>query len=253
MITSACATALAGLSSTKQSSSGSVDLHGAHFRGWNKYAGTYPAKMSTVVLIFADGAQIRARIFFLTVKLISFSTYRRNHREITTRRDTTQIRARICAPVHVYAGGGGDEYAVTPDAGSNLSDMTVVGRCMWCSRVRVRRVVVPKNIQPARRPTKCSWTTTLTGKLQVSASTCAGVPVSVLNIRTQSDCACRGHGQACLDQRILLVSQTVVESIQLFIWSDAPSWVKRHEPNRLFFRPQRSLSKRLQTRPPSTY
>ena len=32
-----------------------------------------------------------------------------------------------------------------------------------CSRVRVRRVVVPKNIQPAR--TKCSWTTTLTGKL----------------------------------------------------------------------------------------
>ena len=83
MITSACATALAGLSSTTQSSSGSVDLHGAHFRGWNKYAGTYPAKMSNVVLIFADGAQIRAR---------------------------------ICAPVHVYAGGGGggDEYAVTP-------------------------------------------------------------------------------------------------------------------------------------------
>ena len=59
MITSACAAALAGLRSTKQSSSGSVDLHGAHFRGGNKYAGTYPAKMSTVVLIFADGAQIR--------------------------------------------------------------------------------------------------------------------------------------------------------------------------------------------------
>ena len=62
MITSACATALAGLNSTKQSSSGSVNLQGAHFRGWNKYAGTYPAKMSTVVLIFADGAQIRVRI-----------------------------------------------------------------------------------------------------------------------------------------------------------------------------------------------
>ena len=30
------------------------------------------------------------------------------------------------------------------------------------------------------------------------------------NTRTQSDCACRGHGQACLDRRILLVSQTVV-------------------------------------------
>ena len=44
MITSACATALAGLKSTKQSSSGSVRLHGAHFRGWNKYAGTYPRK-----------------------------------------------------------------------------------------------------------------------------------------------------------------------------------------------------------------
>ena len=79
MITSACATALAGLSSTKQSSSGPVDLHGAHFHGGNKYAGTYPAKMSTVVLNFADGAQIHAR---------------------------------ICAPVHVYARG--IEYAVTP-------------------------------------------------------------------------------------------------------------------------------------------
>ena len=42
------------------------------FSRGNKYAGTYPAKMSTVVLIFADGAQIRAR---------------------------------ICAPMHVYAGG----------------------------------------------------------------------------------------------------------------------------------------------------
>ena len=64
-----------GTELTKQPSSGSVDLHGAHFRGGNKYAGTYTAKMSTVVLIFADGAQIR------------------------------------CAPVHVYAGG--NEYAVT--------------------------------------------------------------------------------------------------------------------------------------------
>ena len=76
MITSACATALARLSLTKQSSSGSVDLHGVHFRGWNKYADTYPAKM---VLIFAYGAQIRAR---------------------------------ICAPAHVYARR--NEYALTP-------------------------------------------------------------------------------------------------------------------------------------------
>ena len=49
------------------------------FAGENNYAGTYPAKMSTIVLIFADGAQICAR---------------------------------ICAPVHVYAEG--IEYAVTP-------------------------------------------------------------------------------------------------------------------------------------------
>ena len=35
----------------------------AHFRGWNKYAGTYPAKMSTMVLIFADGAHAGAREF----------------------------------------------------------------------------------------------------------------------------------------------------------------------------------------------
>ena len=49
-------------------------LPGARFRGGNEYAGMYPAKMSTMVHIFADGARIRAR---------------------------------ICAPVHVYAGGGG--------------------------------------------------------------------------------------------------------------------------------------------------
>ena len=61
---------------TELDSSGSVDLYGAHFREWNKYAGTHSAKMSTMVLIFADGAQIRAR---------------------------------VCAPVHVYAEG--NEYA----------------------------------------------------------------------------------------------------------------------------------------------
>ena len=44
------AAALARLSSRKQSSSGSVDLHGAHFRGWNKYPRTYPAKMSTMMV-----------------------------------------------------------------------------------------------------------------------------------------------------------------------------------------------------------
>ena len=60
------------------------------------------------------------------------------------------------------------------------------------------------------------------------------------NTRTQSDCACRGNGQACLDQRVLLVSQTVVESIQLFLFEvEAQSWVKRHEPNRWALRPQK--------------
>ena len=61
------------------------------------------------------------------------------------------------------------------------------------------------------------------------------------NTRTQSDCACRGNGQACLDRRVFLVSQTVVKSIQLFffIWSRGPPWVKRHEPNRLAFRQQK--------------
>ena len=59
------------------------------------------------------------------------------------------------------------------------------------------------------------------------------------NTRTQSDCACRGNGQACLDRQVLLVSQTVVEFIQLFLFEvEAQSWVKRHEPNRCAFRPQ---------------
>ena len=35
----------------KSSQAQSVDLNGVHFRGWNKYAGTYPTKMSTMVLI----------------------------------------------------------------------------------------------------------------------------------------------------------------------------------------------------------
>ena len=37
-----CATALARLSSTKQSSSGSVDLHGAHFRRGEQIRGYVP-------------------------------------------------------------------------------------------------------------------------------------------------------------------------------------------------------------------
>ena len=100
MITSACASALAGLSLTKQSSAESVDLHSAHFRGWNKYVGTYPTKLSTVVLIFADGAQIRAR---------------------------------ICASVHVYAEGS--YYAVTPVYSSSFLQVIQSTRDTRCNGV----------------------------------------------------------------------------------------------------------------------
>ena len=79
MITSACAAALAGLRSTKQSSSGSVDLHGAHFRGGNKYAGTYPAK--------------------------------NEHRGAHFRGWCTNSLANLCAGARLR---GGNEYAVTP-------------------------------------------------------------------------------------------------------------------------------------------
>ena len=61
------------------------------------------------------------------------------------------------------------------------------------------------------------------------------------NTRTQSDCACRGHGQACLDRRVLLVSQTVVESIQLFFclkWRPSREWWDTSQIHGLF-RPQK--------------
>ena len=82
MITSACAAALAGLSSTKQPSSGSVNLHGAHFRG---------------------GEQIRGYV------------HRENeHRGAHFRGWCTNSLANLCAGARLRGGGGGNEYAVTP-------------------------------------------------------------------------------------------------------------------------------------------
>ena len=57
----------------------------------------------------------------------------------------------------------------------------------------------------------------------------------LFNTRSQSDCACRGHSQVCLDRRTLLVLQTVVwiHSSLFLKWIEA-SWMKTDEPNRLF-------------------
>ena len=75
-------------------------------------------------------------------------------------------------------------------------------------------VVVPKNIQPAR--TKCSWTTTLTGKLSSFGldprrSSNFSFCLLVLNTRTQSDYACRGNGQASLTNCCLNSSNSLFE------------------------------------------
>ena len=115
-----------------------------------------------------------------------------------------------------------------------------------CSRVRVRRAVVPKNVQPAR--TKCSWTTTLTGKLSSfgldprrssNFSFCFEHSDSVW---LRGPRPWPGMPRSCWCHKLLLNP-----SNSFFFEVDAPSWVKRHERNRLF-RPQGSLSKRLQTR-----
>ena len=105
------------------------------------------------------------------------------------------------------------------------------------SRVSVPRVAVPKNIQPAC--TKFSWSTRLTGKYSsfgIGQRRSSNFSFCFFNTWIQSDCVCRGHGQACLDRRILLVSQTVVWIHPIFFcfWVEASSLVKRHEPKRLF-------------------
>ena len=79
-------------------------LPGARFRGGNEYAGTYPAKMSTMVHIFADGARIRAR---------------------------------ICAPVHVYAGGGGGGEQIRCYTGTSEPAFSSVGHHEFAVRERL--------------------------------------------------------------------------------------------------------------------
>ena len=110
-----------------------------------------------------------------------------------------------------------------------------------CSRVRVRRVVVPKNIQPAR--TKCSWTATLTGKLSSfgfdprrssNFSLCFSTLGLSLTARAEAMTRHASIGESSWCHKLLLNP-----SNSFFIWSRGPPWVKRHEPNRWAFRPQK--------------
>ena len=81
-----------------------------------------------------------------------------------------------------------------------------------CSRVRVLRVAVPKNILYNPRVPSARELPRWRANFQVSASTRVGVPISVsawlLNTRTQSDCACRGDGQACMPRSANLAGVT---------------------------------------------
>ena len=119
--------------------------------------------------------------------------------------------------------------------------------CRRCSRVRVRRVVVPKNIQPAR--TKCSWTTTLTGKLSSFG----------LDPRRSSNFSfCFEHSDSVWlrvprpwpgmprSANLASVKNCCWIHPTLYLkWMPRRQW--RDKPNRPF-RAQASLSKRLQTR-----
>ena len=115
-----------------------------------------------------------------------------------------------------------------------------------CSRVRVRRVVVPKNIQPAR--TKCSWTTTLTGKIssfgldprrssnfsfwfEHSDSVWLRVPRPWPGMPRSANLA--GATNCCWIQPTLYLK-----------WRPRREW---RDTNRMGFFDHRSLSKRLQT------
>ena len=100
-----------------------------------------------------------------------------------------------------------------------------------CSRVRVRRVVVPKNIQPAR--TKYSWTTTPTGKLSSFSldphrssnfSLCFSALGLSLTALAEAMARYASIDEPCWCHKLLF------ESIQLFFWSGGPvnedAWTK---------------------------
>ena len=96
-------------------------------------------------------------------------------------------------------------------------------RVRRCSRVRVRRVAVPKNIQPAR--TKCSWTTTLTGKLSSfgfdprrssNFSFCFSTVGLSLTARAEAKARHASIAESCLCHKLLL------NPSNFFIWSGGP-------------------------------
>ena len=92
-----------------------------------------------------------------------------------------------------------------------------------CSRVRVRRVVVPKNIQPAC--TKYSWTTTLTGKLSSFSldphrSSNFSLCFSALGISLTALAEAMAR-YASIDEPFWC-HKLLFESIQLFFWSGGP-------------------------------
>ena len=121
-----------------------------------------------------------------------------------------------------------------------------------CSRVRVRRVAVPKNIQPAR--TKCSWTTTLTGKLSSFSldprrssnfSFCFWTLGLSLTALAEDMARYASIAESCWCHKLFF------ESMQLFFWRGGPREWRR--TNQIGFFDRGSLSKRLQTRLPATY
>ena len=92
-----------------------------------------------------------------------------------------------------------------------------------CSRVRVRRVAVPKNIQPAR--TKCSWTTTLTGKLSSFSldprrssnfSFCFWTLGLSLTALAEDMARYASIAESCWGHKLFF------ESMQLFFWRGGP-------------------------------
>ena len=104
-----------------------------------------------------------------------------------------------------------------------------------CSRARVRRVAVPKNIQPTCA--KCSSTTMLTGKLSSfgfdphrssSFSFCFEHAESVwLRVPRPWPCRHASIGESCRCHKLLLNPSNSLFEV------DGPSWVKK--PNRIGF------------------
>ena len=116
----------------------------------------------------------------------------------------------------------------------------VAGRC---SRVRVRRVVVPKNIQPAPYQVLVNYYADgQTFKFRLRPAQEFQFQFLFFNSRTQSDCAAEAMArhasiaESCWCHKLLLNSSNF---FFLLFEVEAQSWMKRHEPNRWAFRPQK--------------